>query len=113
MFAVGGRVDRRQTNRGGPEPQSRKPDGAGRGREVDGRPAESSSMEKRNNFLEQIRKAQEAAKAKPEPEAPKPANEMSEAGPRRRGEPDSELRTGGVGSCVLRFFGFPDFVTGP
>jgi hypothetical protein len=23
-----------------------------------------------------------------------------------------ELRVGGVGSCVLRFFGFPDFVTG-
>jgi hypothetical protein len=23
-----------------------------------------------------------------------------------------KLRAGGVGSCVLRFFGFPDFVTG-
>jgi hypothetical protein len=23
-----------------------------------------------------------------------------------------KLRGGGVGSCVLRFFGFPDFVTG-
>jgi hypothetical protein len=25
---------------------------------------------------------------------------------------DFKLRAGGVGSCVLRFFGFPDFVTG-
>jgi hypothetical protein len=65
-----------------------------------------------SNFLEQIRKAQEAARTKPQTGAPKPANKMSEAGPRRRGEPDSELRAGGVGSCVLRFFGFPDFVTG-
>jgi hypothetical protein len=36
-------------------------------------------MEKRNNFLEQIRRSQEAAKTKPEPEAPKPANEMNDA----------------------------------
>jgi hypothetical protein len=63
-------------------------------------------MKKRNDFLEQIRKAQEAAKAKPEPEAPKPANEMSEAGPRRRGEPDSEDRASGVGSCTT-FFRIP------
>ena len=69
-------------------------------------------MKKRNNFLEQIRTAQEAAKAKPETGGLKPAEEMSEAGPRRRGEPDSKLRASGVGSYVLRFFGFPDFVTG-
>ena len=59
-------------------------------------------MKKRNNFLEQIRRAREAAKTKPETGAPKPANEMT----------DSELRAGGVGSYVLRFFGFPDFITG-
>jgi hypothetical protein len=64
------------------------------------------------NFLEQIRTAQQAAKTKPETGAPKPTDEMSEAGPRRRGEAYSELRAGGVGWCVLRFFGFPDFVTG-
>jgi hypothetical protein len=39
---------------------------------------------------------------KPETWASKSAKEMT----------DAELRAGGVGSCVLRFFGFPDFVTG-
>ena len=36
-------------------------------------------MKKRNNFLEQIQKAQEASKSKPETEAPKPPGEITEA----------------------------------
>jgi hypothetical protein len=36
-------------------------------------------MKKRNNFLEQIRTAQEAAKTKPETGTPKPADEMTDA----------------------------------
>ena len=36
-------------------------------------------MKKRNNFLKQIRKPQQAAKMKPETGAPKPADEMTEA----------------------------------
>jgi hypothetical protein len=59
-------------------------------------------VKKRNYFLEQVRKAQEATKTKPQTGASKSATEMI----------DAELRVGGVGSCVLRFFGFPDFVTG-
>jgi hypothetical protein len=59
-------------------------------------------VKKRNNFLEQVRKAQEAAKTKPQTGASKSATEMI----------DAELRACDVGSCVLRFFGFPDFVTG-
>jgi hypothetical protein len=49
---------------------------------VDGRPAERSYVKKRNNFLEQVRKAQEAAKTKPQTGASKSATEMI----------DSELR---------------------
>jgi hypothetical protein len=69
-------------------------------------------MEKRNNFLEQIRRSQEAAKTKPETGAPEACRRDDRRQPRRGSEADSELRAGGVGSCVLRFFGFPDFVTG-
>jgi hypothetical protein len=36
-------------------------------------------MKERNTFLEQIRKAQQAAKTKPGSDAWKPVNEMSEA----------------------------------
>ena len=36
-------------------------------------------MKKRNNFLEQIRQSQEAAKTKSETRAPKPAEEMTDA----------------------------------
>jgi hypothetical protein len=59
------------------------------------------------NFLEQVRMAQRAAKTKPET-----CRRDHRRQPRRRGEAYSELQAGGVGSCVLRFFGFPDFVTG-
>jgi hypothetical protein len=44
-------------------------------------------VKKRNNFLEQVRKAQEAAKTKPQTGASKSATEMI----------DAELRAGGVG----------------
>jgi hypothetical protein len=36
-------------------------------------------MRKRNDFLEQIKQAREAAKTKPETGAPKPADEMTDA----------------------------------
>src|SRR5688500_5206923 len=69
----------------------------GRGGEVDGRPAERSCVKKRNNFLEQVRKAQEAAKTKPQTGASKSATEMI----------DAELRTGGVGFVCTTFFRIP------
>jgi len=49
-------------------------------------------MKKRNNFLEQIRTAQEAAKAKPETGGLKPAEEMSAAnlGAKVKPTPSSE-----------------------
>ena len=64
------------------------------------------------NFLKQIRRSQEAGKTKPQTGAPKPCQRDDRRQPQRRGEAYSELRAGGVGSCVLRFFGSPDFVTG-
>jgi hypothetical protein len=62
------------------------------------------------NFLEQIRKAQQGAKTKPETEAPKPADEMTDPNLGTEVKPTPRRRRGF--SCVLRFFGFPDFVTG-
>jgi hypothetical protein len=62
------------------------------------------------NFLEQIRKAQQAAKTKPETGAPKPADEMTDANLGAEVNPTPSRRH--RFSCVLRFFGFPNFVTG-
>jgi hypothetical protein len=64
------------------------------------------------NFLEQIRRAQQAAKTKPENRGREAYQRDDLCQPRRRGEAYSELRAGGADSCVLRFLEFPDFVTG-
>jgi hypothetical protein len=61
------------------------------------------------NFLEQIRKAQQGAKTKPETGAPKTADEITDANLGAEVKPTPSRRRRLV--CTT-FFGFPDFVTG-
>jgi hypothetical protein len=63
------------------------------------------------NFLEQVRKAQRAAKTKPETGALKPADEIIDANLGAEVKPTPSSKPAAL-VRVLRFFGFPDFVTG-
>jgi hypothetical protein len=54
------------------------------------------------NFLEQIRKTQEAAKTKPETEAPKPADEMTDPNLGTEVKPTPRRRRGFVCTTFFR-----------